>query len=405
MAEPSPARRHFDGTDDRYSALLRAATSIVWDMPASGEFHRHQPDWEAFTGQTFDEYKGSGWLDAVHPDDRDATAAEWRHVIDERNAFELQYRLRQADGEYCYMHVRGTPIADEETGEVREWIGAHSDVTVQKKVEASLRATLGKLEAANREMLEASDAKSAFLATMSHELRTPLNAMIGYSELLLLGIPEEMPPASRPHIERIDLSARHLLQLIEEVLTFSRIEAGTERVHYEVVQFTGVMREVNAVMLPLTNAKGLRFTIDVPTEPIQVVTDPRKIRQILVNLLGNATKFTDHGTITLRARVEDQNLVLQVMDTGIGIAQDHLEKIFEPFWQVDNGKTRSIGGTGLGLAVTRELTLLLGGEVTVDSAPGRGSKFTVILPVNENIKDRAIRPVNRNLLRKRTNRS
>jgi signal transduction histidine kinase len=206
--------------------------------------------------------------------------------------------------------------------------------------------------------------------------------MIGYSELLLLGIPEQMPMGIRPHIERIDLSARHLLQLIEEVLTFSRIEAGSERVHYELVQLPGVLREVNAVMQPLTSSKGLDFLIEAPAEPIQLVTDPRKIRQILVNLLGNATKFTEHGHITLSARVDGSDLVLEVSDTGIGISPENQSRIFEPFWQVDNGKTRAIGGTGLGLAVTRDLAQLMGGSVTVRSAVGTGSIFTVRLPMN-----------------------
>jgi signal transduction histidine kinase len=209
--------------------------------------------------------------------------------------------------------------------------------------------------------------------------------MLGYSELLLLVIPEQLSAAVRPHIDRIDLSARHLLQLIEEVLTFSRIEAGSERVHFEIVHLADVLREVNAVMQPLTSAKGLDFTIDAPSTPIHLVTDPRKIRQILVNLLGNATKFTDRGSITVTARVEADRLVLTVADTGIGIESEHAERIFEPFWQVDNGKTRAIGGTGLGLAVTRELTSLMGGTVTVASVPGTGSTCTVTLPMNARV--------------------
>jgi PAS domain S-box-containing protein len=385
MESANPSRRQFDETNDRYVELLRASTAIVWDMPASGEFHRRQNDWESFTGQTFEEYEGSHWLDAVHPDDRERIDIAWHEAIAAARPFELHLRLRSASGAYRYMHLRATPVADAETGSVREWIGAYSDVTEHKEIEASLRQALGRLEAVNRELLQASDAKSAFLATMSHELRTPLNAMLGYSELLLLGIPEQLSAAVRPHIERIDLSARHLLQLIEEVLTFSRIEAGSERVHFEIVHLADVLREVNAVMQPLTSAKGLDFTIDAPSTPIHLVTDPRKIRQILVNLLGNATKFTDRGSITVTARVEADRLVLTVADTGIGIESEHAERIFEPFWQVDNGKTRAIGGTGLGLAVTRELTSLMGGTVTVASVPGKGSMFTVTLPMNARV--------------------
>ncbi len=375
-------RRRFDGTSDRYGALLRATTSIVWDMPRSGEFQRDQPEWERFTGQSPRQYRGMGWLNAVHPEDRAHTESAWRNAFEKGAQLDVEHRLFRRDGVWRAMRVVAVPITDAESGAIVEWVGSHADVTRHKQAEHSLRGALGKLELANRDLMQASDAKSVFLATMSHELRTPLNAMIGYSELLLLGLPQELPGALRPHIERIDLSARHLLQLIEEVLTFSRIEAGRERIYYELVQIPGIMREVRAIMEPLTAAKGLQFNIDITNDPIQLITDPRKIRQILVNLLGNATKFTAEGSITLRARSTDGWLKISVEDTGIGIAPDHMEKIFEPFWQVDHGKTRAIGGTGLGLAVTRELAVLLGGSVTVESTPGQGSTFTVLLPLD-----------------------
>jgi signal transduction histidine kinase len=144
------------------------------------------------------------------------------------------------------------------------------------------------------------------------------------------------------------------------------------------------MREVNAVMLPLVNAKSIRFVIDLPNDPIELVTDPRKIRQILVNLLGNAVKFTEKGQITVSAAVEGNKLVMRVSDTGIGIPAEFHEKIFDPFWQVDHGKTRAVGGTGLGLAVTRELASIMGGIVSVESRVGEGSTFTVSLPLNVN---------------------
>ncbi|MEO5510324.1 MAG: ATP-binding protein [Longimicrobiales bacterium] len=383
MQQEVPNRRRFDDSTDRYVALLRVMTTIVWDMPASGEFQRGQPGWAAFTGQRFAEYRGSGWLEAVHPEDRAGVKSMWSASVARPSPIEAEHRLRRHDGEYCYVCMCAVPIFEESGARVVEWIGSHTDITSRKQTELSLRNTLAELETANRDLGEASDAKSTFLATMSHELRTPLNALIGYSELLLLGIPGELPATIRPPIERIDLSARHLLQLIEEILTFSRIEAGRERLHYELVELHTVMREVIAVMEPTTTTKGLLFQVDLPSAPVEVVTDPRKIRQILGNLLGNAVKFTARGSITLRARVRDDMLVLEVTDTGIGIARDHLEKIFDPFWQADHGKTRAIGGTGLGLAVTRELAFLLGGTVDVTSAPGKGTRFTVRLPITE----------------------
>ncbi len=379
----STQRRWFDGRDERSTALLRAMTTIVWDADPSGEFQRQQHDWEAYTGQSMEACRGLGWLNAVHPEDRAASAAAWRTAVSSGTPAEMEHRLQRKDGGYAFMCMRAVPVRDPETQRVREWFGSHEDITHRKETELSLRAALARIEAVNAALVDASDAKSTFLATMSHELRTPLNALIGYSELLLLGIPQELPGPIRPHIERIDLSAKHLLQLIEEILTFARIEAGRERLRYELVELSGVMKEVQAVMDPLAAARGLRFVIDVPAEPIQFVTDPRKLRQILVNLLGNATKFTHRGSITLRARTRGNMVELQVQDTGVGIARDHLERIFEPFWQVDQGKTRAVGGTGLGLAVTRELAALMGGGVEVDSRQGVGTTFTVLLPTTQ----------------------
>jgi PAS domain S-box-containing protein len=227
----------------------------------------------------------------------------------------------------------------------------------------------------------ANAAKAGFLATMSHELRTPLNAMLGYVELLLLGIPEPVPAGATRHVERIRLAAQHLLSIIEEILTFSRIEAGRERVEPEEVDLLGLVGEVSAIIEPLAAGKGLAFRVPERVEPPSLVTDPRKLRQILVNLLGNAVKFTRAGSVAFEVEPDGGHLQLRVRDTGIGIAPADLEVIFEPFRQVDSTMTRPAGGTGLGLSVSRQLARLLGGDVTVESRPGEGSVFTVSLPL------------------------
>ena len=227
----------------------------------------------------------------------------------------------------------------------------------------------------------ANAAKAGFLATMSHELRTPLNAMLGYVELLLLGIPETVPPGATRHVERIRLASQHLLSIIEEILTFSRIEAGRERVEPEEVDLLALVGEVSAIIEPLAAGKGLAFRVPERVEPPSLVTDPRKLRQILVNLLGNAVKFTRAGSVAFEVEPDGGHLQLRVRDTGIGIAPADLEVIFEPFRQVDSTMTRPAGGTGLGLSVSRQLARLLGGDVTVESRPGEGSVFTVSLPL------------------------
>jgi PAS domain S-box-containing protein len=228
---------------------------------------------------------------------------------------------------------------------------------------------------------EANRAKSDFLATMSHELRTPLNAMIGYAELLEMGVPEEIGTAARGQVERIRLSATHLLQLIEEILTFSRIEAGRERVDIQPVELQDLAAEVSAIIEPLATKKGLEFAVEMPDDPVEVRTDPRKLRQILLNLLGNAVKFTEEGEIAVRAAREGKEMVLEVSDTGIGMPPEEQERVFEPFWQAETELHRRTSGTGLGLPVTHRLVELLGGTIQVRSEPGEGSTFRIVLPL------------------------
>jgi two-component system, sensor histidine kinase and response regulator len=235
---------------------------------------------------------------------------------------------------------------------------------------------------ARRDAEAANRTKGDFLAVMSHELRTPLSAIIGYQELLADGITGPVTEPQRHQLGRIKVSARHLLELIDEILMYSRAEAGKEEVLYEVASVNAVVDEAAGLIEPLAATKQVLLAVVRLEAPLSVRTDPRKMRQVLVNLLSNAVKFTDpHGTVTLRARRTGDVLELTITDTGIGIEPEHLERIFDPFWQVEQKATRRAGGTGLGLSVSRRLARLLGGDVVVTSEVGRGSTFTVNLPI------------------------
>lgn len=230
------------------------------------------------------------------------------------------------------------------------------------------------------EALVANRAKSSFLAVMGHELRTPLTTIIGYAELLLHGVPGPLPEAAIRYAERIRAGAWHLTDLIEQILTFSRMEAGRDEVRLESTELVSLVRSAVALIAPIAEDKGLAFHTELPEEPVHVATDPSRMRQILLNLLSNAVKFTERGEVRLVVTLEEEHVVYQVSDTGIGIAAEHLERIFSPFWQVEDPATRRAGGTGLGLSVTQRLVQMLGGRIGVRSRPGEGSTFTVRLP-------------------------
>jgi signal transduction histidine kinase len=242
-----------------------------------------------------------------------------------------------------------------------------------------LRAALREQELREKAQA-ASDAKSSFLATMSHELRTPLTAIIGYEELLADEITGPVTDAQRVQLRSIKRSAEHLLALIDELLTLAQIEAGRQEIRRQPVHVETWLDEASVLISPLAAAKRLAFTVVRLERPITIDSDPLKVRQILVNLLGNAVKFCERGEITLTARERGDSVFFEVRDTGIGISTEQLAHVFDPFWQADPRPTRKNQGIGLGLAISRHLAQRLGGDLTVESAFGRGSTFTFRLP-------------------------
>lgn len=232
----------------------------------------------------------------------------------------------------------------------------------------------------HREARRASEAKSEFLASMSHEFRTPLTAILAFADLLVAGIPEPITGAPRMHAERILGAARHLAELIEQVLTLSRLDSGRERALAEPVDLGALARDTAALVQPLAAQKGLRMVVDVPGEGPVLATDANKVRQVLFNLLGNAVKFTGRGEVRLAVRAEEEGITMEVRDTGEGIAAADLRRMWEPFWQAARPEAGRPPGTGLGLGIVRQLVRVLGGEIHVRSQPGEGSAFIVRLP-------------------------
>ena len=247
------------------------------------------------------------------------------------------------------------------------------------------------LAEANQRMLEANRAKSQFLANMSHELRTPLNSIIGFSEILADKLAGRIEPRFERFLANIQGSGRHLLGLINDILDLSKIEAGRMELAFESVSLGDVVHGVASVMHGVAARRAIRLEVDVAAELPPLVADPPRLKQILYNLVANAVKFSpDGGTVTIRARTlaaadspfAVPGVMLEVEDRGIGIRRQDQHLIFEEFRQVDGGTTRNMGGTGLGLALVKRFVEMHGGRVEVDSEPGRGSRFRVLLPVD-----------------------
>jgi PAS domain S-box-containing protein len=259
-----------------------------------------------------------------------------------------------------------------------------------EELEGKVREATGELANQNEllrrqalELEQASAAKSQFLANVSHELRTPLNAILGYAAMTLQGVSGELSAPQRRNLSRIDANARHLLTLINEILDITRIEAGRMPIQIVTFNLPELVREVTTELEPIVAKSGLQVISKLPSDLPTLRTDRQKVKQILVNLLSNALKFTPQGNITIKAQVPAKQLVsIAVIDTGIGIPKGDQVKIFEDFRQVDQTPRRAYGGTGLGLSICRRLTTMLRGTLKVESKLGHGSTFTLILPAN-----------------------
>ena len=318
-------------------------------------------------------------LERVFPSLRPAVLDACRAALDgkpamlsqslHRFAFELPAPTGNEGFEQMQQTVRFVPLQSAEGR--RGAIAFVQDVTERVARERDLREATERAEAANR-------SKSDFLATMSHELRTPIGAMTGYTNLILEEIAGPVTPAQRVHLERVKTVGRHLLNIVEEILLFARVEAGREELHLKPVDAFQVARDAIAILEPMASEKGLELHDEIPSGSAMAVTDEVKLRQILINLLGNAVKFTARGRVSVTGRVDDRSgrVFFIIRDTGPGIAAEDRERIFEPFTQLESTYSRAHSGTGLGLPVSRRLAKMLGGDLTVESTVGQGSVFT-----------------------------
>jgi PAS domain S-box-containing protein len=307
----------------------------------------------------------------IHAADRARVSESIAAALREERPYLVEYRLLHADGSTRWVWENGTGVRND-AGALQWLDGVILDITERRRIEQALRDAKEKAE-------QAAAARATFVANMSHEIRTPMNAILGFTDVLLDG---ELAPDQRRHLDTVRSAGRSLLRLLNEILDTAKLEKGAVELELNDFNLLSLIDELSSTLSPNARAKGLQVDIHYdPMLPACLRGDELRIRQVLTNLLDNAIKFTERGSVGLHARTQGSQLYFEVRDTGIGIAPDRLAAIFEPFTQADASMTRRFGGTGLGTTISKQLVELMGGKIWAESEPGKGTSFHVLLPL------------------------
>ena len=373
-------------SEARYRAIVEDQTELICRYLPNGVITFVNEAYCRYFGKRREELLGHSFMPLIPEEEQRLMEAQIAALSRQNPVALIDHRVILPDGEIRWQHWTDRAIFDA-GGQLREFAGVGRDITDRKQAEEALLEAKDAAEAANR-------AKSEFLAVMSHEIRTPLNGVLGMAELLL---GTALTAQQQRFANTILGSGRTLLAVINDILDFSKIEAG--KLELEVTPFDPreLVEDTALLLAGRAHEKGLDLISDLPLDPpASVRGDPVRLRQILMNLVGNAIKFTEQGEVVVRLRVLDQDAVVpqlrfEIQDTGIGIVPEAQARIFDSFTQADGSTTRHYGGTGLGLAISRRLVQLMGGEIGVESTPGAGSRFWFILPLSRRLG--SVRPV------------
>ncbi len=352
-------------SEARSRVLADSAPVMIWiNSPDKLCTWFNQP-WLSFVGRSMREELGNGWIENVHVDDFALCFETYIHAFDARLPFTRSYRLKRHDGQYRWVLDKGIPLFGPK-GNFTGYMGCCMDITEQKRVEEALR--------------EADRRKDEFLANMSHEIRSPMTSILGYADILLAHLDD---PDDIECVKTIKQGGNHLLELIGDILDLSKLGSGKLKIHKEKVLLPQLLSDVHSLMAVRAKEKDLPLILKYEgVIPESIETDRTRLRQILLNLVSNAIKFTEKGRVQISARffAEESALEVEVEDTGIGIPREQQARLFQPFVQAERAMTRDHEGTGLGLAITKRLLKMLGGEIAFESAPNHGSVFRIRIP-------------------------
>ena len=366
ITERKLAEEALRASEARFRQLADAMPQLVWTANPDGSVNFRNNIHFAAYAATHQTTEGLvDWLPLLHPEDIQRTLEAWRGAIASGNSYACEHRVRMADGTMRWHLSRAEPVRDG-AGAIVKWIGTTTDIQDVKQAQERLR--------------ESDERKSEFLATLAHELRNPLAPIRHAAEILRLRATPD--PALQAAHDIIDRQIRHMVRLIDDLLEANRITRGQLRLQRERVELAVLLEQVLAIFRPQAEQAGLTLRVTLPQAPITLDADPVRLAQVFQNLLNNACKYTGRGgTIRLDARYDEGAVVVRVADTGIGIAAEHLPRVFEMFFQLNAGSGQSQGGLGIGLALARGLVELHGGHIEVRSpGPGQGTEFTVRLP-------------------------
>ncbi|MBN2349190.1 MAG: PAS domain S-box protein [Bacteroidales bacterium] len=355
----------------------------TWEWDLSKNKLTTNDIWYELTGVPYSEPdKFAYWINNIHPDDKKELAGKKKIEMIFPDRYEKEFRYNHPKKGWIWIYSTGQVIKYDLENKPLIVVGYHQDITNRKEIEQNLKESQNKLVLAKEEAEAANKSKSFFLANMSHELRTPMNAIIGISKMLNKYNAENLSAKQAEGLDVIYQSGKRLLALINDILDLSKVEVGKMLVNNSPVSIEKIFYNMSVMVQPLLKNKQVVFNSERSDElPDLIITDDQKLTQILINLLGNAAKFTNNGSITLSAYVKGDRLFFEVIDTGIGIKKDDLNKVFDEFHQVDATASRKYHGTGLGLTLCKKLINLLKGEIEIESKSGEGTTVRIFIPL------------------------